>query len=78
MRGIVGKDFVITGYKDGPQKGTLDLRVEYVKLPPPTPEKFQPKARMRRLRQQLRDGAITYNEFLGAELRVGADFDQKP
>jgi len=77
MKGIVGKDFVITGYKDGPQKGTIDLRVERRPLPPPTPEKFQPKARMRRLRQQLRDGAITHSEFLDAELRVGADFDQR-
>lgn len=78
MRGIVGKDFVITGYKDGPQPGTIDLRVERIPLPPPTPEKFQLKARARRLRQQVRDDKITFNEFSVSLKSAGDDYYQRP
>lgn len=72
-----GKDLVITGYREMPNK-TFDLRVEYVKLPPPTPEKFQLKARMRRLKQQLRDGQITSAEFGWSVKSATDDYSQRP
>jgi hypothetical protein len=55
MKGICNKHERITGYKKGPQPGTVDLRIELIPRHPPTPEKFQRKARLRRLKQQGQD-----------------------
>ncbi len=77
MRGIVGKDFVITGYKDGPQKGTIDLRVERVAKPKPTPEKFQRKARIRRLNQAFFQGRLTQIRWAAAREQVEIDYAER-
>jgi hypothetical protein len=46
--------------------------------PSPVPEKFQAKARMRRLDQQRRDGRISQDEYLESYRRVLADYKQRP
>ncbi len=74
MRGICNKHERVTGYKDGPQPGTIDLRVELVPLPPPTPEKFQRKARLRRLKQQLNSYQLLVHDYVAACLRVEDDY----
>ena len=64
MKGICNKHEKVTGYKKGPQPGTIDLRVELIPRHPPTPEKFQRKVRLRRLKQagQDTDAAIAQVE----------------
>ena len=64
MKGICNKHEKVTGYKKGPQPGTFDFRVELIPRHPPTPEKFQRKARLRRLKQagQDTDAAIAQVE----------------
>jgi hypothetical protein len=36
MRGICNRRERITGYKNGPQKGTIDFKIELIPVPPPT------------------------------------------
>ena len=55
QRPIVGKNYRIVKHKKGPRPGTVDLLVELIPRTPPTPEKFQRKARLRRLKQQGQD-----------------------
>ncbi len=47
-----------------------------MKYPRPTPEKYQRKARLRRLRQQLRDCKITSDEYLAARLSAEKDYKE--
>ena len=53
------------------------IHMEMLSEPPPTPEKFQRKARMRRLKQQLRDGVITPCEFLDSGTLVREDYAER-
>lgn len=48
------------------------------KYPKPVPQKFQRQARLRRLRQQLRDGKITQEEHDASVRRVEKDYKAKP
>jgi hypothetical protein len=48
--------------------------VEYVPKPRPTREKFQRKARLRRIKQQYRDGQISTNDFEMASRRIEEDY----
>jgi hypothetical protein len=81
MKGICNKHERVTGYKKGPQFGTVDLRVELIPRTPPTPEKFQRKARLRRLKQQRRMASqllylsdLNYQEILQG---VEADYAKR-
>ena len=68
-------------YMFRPCKGPGDIVVVHMDLlsePPPTPEKFQRRARLRRLGQQLRDGQITAQEFWDSRLCVHQDYAEKP
>jgi hypothetical protein len=49
------------------------VNMEMLSEPAPTPEKYQRKARTRRLKQQLRDGEITPWEFLDSGVVVRED-----
>lgn len=44
----------------------------------PVPEKFQRKARLRRLRQQLRDGGITQQQHDASVRKTEKDYKAKP
>jgi hypothetical protein len=77
MKGICNKHERVTGYKKGPRPGTFDFRVELIERTPPTPEKFQRKARLRRLKQQLRKGELTIPERVAARARVEADYAKR-
>lgn len=61
--------------------GEIVIHQEMLPMPPPTPEKFQRKARLRRLRQRLRDvgdvGVALRRQFLEAEQRVEDDYEAK-
>lgn len=67
MQGIVGRNHVITGYKNNPN-GTVDLRVEWVKLPPRPPQGTQ--ERIRRLKQQWQRFELSNAELEIACARV--------
>lgn len=54
------------------------VRMEMLPEPPPTPERFQRKARFRRLGQQRRRNEITACEYLDGLAVVHADYDVKP
>jgi hypothetical protein len=75
MRGICNRRERITGYKNGPQKGTIDFKIELIPVPPPTPEKFQRKARIRRLKQQWQQFKLTNEELEAAIRQVEADYE---
>ena len=70
QRPIVGKNYRIVKHKKGPSFGTVDLLVELIPRTPPTPEKFQRKARLRRLKQ-------TGNDTDEAIRRVEADYKKR-
>lgn len=56
------------------ENGKPAIHMEMVPLPPPTPEKYQRKARIRRLHQQLRDGVINTFEITEALKKVEKDY----
>ena len=74
MKGICNRNERVVSYKKGPQPGTIDLRVELIPRRPPTNEKFQLKARLRRLKQQLRDAQINILEFGEAVVLIEDDY----
>lgn len=74
MQGICSKHEKVTGYKPGPQPGTFDFRVELIPLPAPTPEKFQRKARLRRLKQAYWQDRMSCADYVKARERVEADY----
>lgn len=76
MNGICNRHEKITGYRKGPQPGTIDFKVELILLLPPIPEKLQRKARFRRLRQQLYRCEITAREYLDSLARVRKDYQK--
>ncbi len=51
---------------------------EMVPEPPPTPEKFQRRARFRRVRQQFDAGKIAAREYLDAGTLIRADYAERP
>ena len=69
-------------YMFRPCKGPGDIVVVHMDLlsePPPTPEKFQRKARLRRLKQALLYSiSISSDEYQDAVARVEADYAEKP
>ena len=77
MKGICNRRERVTGYKAGPRPGTIDFRVELIPVPPPPPEKFARKPRLRRLKQQLRRGELTIPERIAARERVEADYAER-
>ena len=54
------------------------IHMEMLSEPPPTPQRFQRRARLRRLKQQLRDGEITPCEFLDSGTLVREDYAERP
>lgn len=58
--------------------GEVVIHMDLLPGPPPTPEKFQRKARTRRLKQQFRDDVITACEFLDSGTLVREDYAAKP
>lgn len=54
------------------------IHMEMLSEPPPTPEKFQCKARLRRLRQQWHNGLLSTQEFVDAGHGVLVDYEAKP
>jgi hypothetical protein len=77
MKGICNKHEKVTGYKKGPQPGTVDLRVELIPRHPPTPEKFQRKVRLRRLTQAWHKAELTDSGLLEASQRVETDYAKR-
>jgi hypothetical protein len=67
MQGIVGKNHVVTGYRDN-TNGTIDLRVEWVALPKRPPQ--GKRERIRRLRQDWQQMRLTNDELEAAIKRV--------
>lgn len=64
--------YKILGSRRNPN-GTVDVRIQQILLNRPTPEWAQRKARLRRLRQQLRDGVITQEEHDASVEQVEKD-----
>lgn len=56
------------------ENGKPAIHMEMMPQPPPTPEKYQRKARIRRLHQQLRDGVINTFEITEALKCVNKDY----
>ncbi len=54
------------------------MKREESKYPYPVPEKFQRKARLRRIRQQLRDGKISLTFWAKALIAIEADYAERP
>ena len=75
QRPIVGKNYRIVKHKKGPRPGTVDLQVELIPRTPPTPEKFQRKARIRRLKQAWKRGELTDTGLWYACQRVRDEYE---
>ena len=76
-RPIVGKNYRITKFKKGPQFGTVDLQVELIPRHPPTPEKFQRKARIRRVNQDFFQRRLTEIRWAAAREQIERDYVER-
>ena len=77
MKGICNKHEKVTGYKKGPQPGTFDFRVELIPRHPPTPEKFQRKARIRRVNQAFLQHRLTEIRWAAAREQIERDYAER-